>query len=72
MFINDWVTSDDRPHGPLLDRFLELAGHDFHLISLNETGAIARSAGFGDVALVDRNDGYLVTKGICVEEPIQV
>jgi SAM-dependent methyltransferase len=59
-FIGDWLTSDGRDHGPLRDRFLELAGHDFHLISLAETGKIAEAAGFSDVELADRRDWYLV------------
>lgn len=60
IFIGDWLTSDGRNHGPLLDRFLELAGHDFHLIPLAEAGAIAHAAGFVDVELADRKDWYLV------------
>ena len=60
VFISDWLTSDRHDHGPLLDRFLELAGHDFHLVSLEETGRIARAAGFADVVLVDRRDWYIV------------
>ncbi len=60
IFIGDWLTSDGRNHGPLMDRFIELAGHDFHLISLAEAGAIVRATGFADVELVDRRDWYLV------------
>jgi SAM-dependent methyltransferase len=60
IFIGDWLTSEGRDHGPLMDRFIELAGHDFHLISLAEVGAIVRAAGFSDVELVDRGDWYLV------------
>jgi SAM-dependent methyltransferase len=59
LFISDWLT-DGRNRGALLDRFLELAGHDFHLVSLQETGAVAIAAGFADVTLVDRRDWYLV------------
>ena len=59
IFIGDWLTSDGRSRGPLMDRFLQLAGHDFHLISLAEAGAIVRTAGFVDVELVDRGDWYL-------------
>lgn len=60
IFIGDWLTSFDRNNAPLRDRFMELAGHDFHLISLAEAGAIAHAAGFVDVELVDRRGWYLV------------
>ena len=67
IFIGDWLTGEgpvDGPvygpvYGPLRDRFLLLAGHDFHLVSLAETGAAARAAGFTEVVLVDRGDWYL-------------
>jgi ubiquinone/menaquinone biosynthesis C-methylase UbiE len=60
IFIGDWLTSDDHKSGPLRDRFLELAGHDFHLISLAQTGAIAHAAEFVDLELTDRQEWYLV------------
>ncbi len=60
ILIGDWLTSDGHSHGPLMDRFLELAGHDFHLVSLAEVGAIVRAAGFTDVELVDRGGWYLL------------
>jgi SAM-dependent methyltransferase len=60
IFISDWLTSDTCTNGPLLNRFLELAGHDFHLVSLADTGAIARAAGFTHMELVDRRDWYLI------------
>lgn len=60
IFIGDWLTSDGRGHGPLMDRFMELAGHDFHLASLAEVGAIVSATGFTDVELIDRGDWYLV------------
>jgi len=60
LFIGDWLISDGHNQGALLDRFLALAGHDFHLMSLRQTGAIVRAAGFDEVDLVDRKDWYLV------------
>ncbi len=60
IFISDWLTSDTCTNGPLLNRFLELAGHDFHLVSLADTGAIARAAGFTHLELIDRRDWYLI------------
>ncbi len=60
IFIGDWLTSDSRSNGPIMDRFMQLAGHDFHFISLAEAGAIANASGFADVELLDRRDWYLV------------
>lgn len=60
LFISDWLTSEDHGNGPLMDQFLKATGHDFQMISLQKAGALARAAGFVDVALVDRRDWYLV------------
>ena len=60
LFVSDWLTSDDHGNGPLMDQFLKVTNHDFQMISLQQAGALARAAGFTDVALVDRRDWYLV------------
>ena len=59
LFIGDWLTGEGHTNGPLRDRFLELAGHDFHLVSLADIGALTMAAGLAEVELVDRRDWYL-------------
>lgn len=60
LFIGDWLTSDGLRNDVLMARFLSLAGHDFHLVSLNDIAAIARDAGFVDIEMADRKDWYLI------------
>lgn len=59
LLMSDWLTGADTSQDALRTEFIELAGHDFHLVTLEAAAQHARTAGFVDLELRDCRDWYL-------------
>lgn len=59
LLVSDWLRGEGEALTPFVQRFIDASGHDFTLVSLQETGVIVEVLGFVDVDLEDRRAWYL-------------
>jgi len=58
LFVSDWLRGEGDEFDSTVERFAEVSGHDFTLVSLREIGKILERLGFEEIELTDRQAWY--------------
>ena len=59
LLVSDWLRGEGESVTPLVQDFIAASGHDFTLVSLQDTGEIVKKLGFVQIDLEDRQVWYL-------------
>jgi ubiquinone/menaquinone biosynthesis C-methylase UbiE len=59
LLVSDWLRGHERHHDDQVQKFIEASGHDFALTSLEDLSDMAKSIGFTDVEIEDRQSWYV-------------